>query len=126
MLIEREVLIFVSSQSLENNVVCTRLLHFFKIQAVICTLVFGMYHYILYMDVAKETCILQFYLLFSWVGTLFADQVSSASSSKAGVITGGIVGGLIGLLAILMTVVAIRKYELMLICKDVRKPGKYI
>ncbi|KAH3768760.1 hypothetical protein DPMN_169977 [Dreissena polymorpha] len=50
------------------------------------------------------------------------DQVSSASSSKAGVITGGIVGGLIGLLAILMTVVAIRKYELMLICKDVRKP----
>ncbi|KAH3699136.1 hypothetical protein DPMN_074090 [Dreissena polymorpha] len=50
------------------------------------------------------------------------DKVSSESSSKAGVIAGSIVGGLVGLFVVVMTVVALRKYELIFNCKCVRKP----
>ncbi|XP_052269596.1 hemicentin-1-like isoform X3 [Dreissena polymorpha] len=49
------------------------------------------------------------------------DQGSSTTSSKSGVIAGSIVGGLIGLLVIVITVVALRKYELTCICKCARK-----
>ncbi|XP_052258676.1 sushi, von Willebrand factor type A, EGF and pentraxin domain-containing protein 1-like [Dreissena polymorpha] len=52
-------------------------------------------------------------------------QISSTSSSKAGVIAGSIVGGLVGLLVVVTTLVALRKYELIFNCKCVRKQVEY-
>ncbi|XP_052242414.1 uncharacterized protein LOC127852497 [Dreissena polymorpha] len=55
--------------------------------------------------------------------TLFVDEVLSGSSVNAWVIAGSISGGLIGLLVVVVTVVTLRKYEIISQC--FRKPEEH-